>query len=131
MSDDERNDEKIRQEASGIGNAQAAGTNPRAYVKNTLNYPIEKILFAEVIAAIVLQISINCCGVFSIYSPMLLFLYAPLCFCSPLIFGLNAVYVFVMGFLKKDNKLIILGAISAFLSAAPLMLYFVYRILHG
>lgn len=95
------------------------------------SYPIEKVLFAEIIAAIVLQISINCCGVFSIYSPMLLFLYAPLCFCSPLTFGLNAVYVFVMGFLKKDSRLIILGAISIFLAVAPLMLYFVYRILHG
>lgn len=136
MSDDDerdeeknydRNDEKIRQEASGTGNAQAAGYKPTATVNNLLSYPIEKIVFAELIAAIAIQSFICLIGTGAPFSVGLLFLYAPLCICSPFLFGGNAVYGFIIGTTKKDNRIVVLSVVSFLLAIIPACLYFIYR----
>lgn len=126
MSDDERNDEKIRLEASGIGHAQAVGNNASA-TTNVLSYPIEKIVFAELIAAITIQSFICLIGAGAPFSVGLVFLYAPLCICSPFLFGANAVYGFIIGTTKKDNRIVVLSVVSFLLAVIPACMYFVYR----
>ena len=128
MSDDE----KVKQESSGIGNVQANNNSQAwSFVNIFGEYPIEKILFAELIAASVIQCLLHLFGLYAIFDPMMICLYAPLCLCSPLIFGINSLYGLMMGVMKKDVKLIVVSIISGFLAIVPTLLYFVYRVLMG
>jgi hypothetical protein len=114
-------DEKIRQNIDGIGNAVTAGENSPATVTNISN-PIEKILLAELITIIIIQLPINFCLFISIFDPNSI----PLAICGLCItlpIGLNAIYTLVTGIMKRDNKLIILSIISGSLALLTFVLY--------
>ena len=119
MSDDE----KIKQEATGIGNAQIIGDNSRAFVKNSINYPHEKILLAELITILILQVPMNFCMLSSILDADWIICATPFALCPSLPIGINAVYALVTGIMKKDKKIIILSSISGILALTTFCLY--------
>jgi hypothetical protein len=114
-------DEKIRQEASGIGNVQASNNSQAwSFVNIIGEFPLEKIIFAELLAVIAVQILIVLIGAAIPFSTFALFLYFPLCLCSPFVFGPNAIYALTIGVAKKDSKIIVLSIISLLLIASLL-----------
>lgn len=117
MPDD---DNRINQEAEGIGIAQAAGTGARAYSKTVFNIPIEKFLIAELATSLVIQSLIIFGSLVSPYAMMFVGFYGACCF--PVIFGPNAIYGLFMGYQLGNNKILILGLISGFFTLIPIPL---------
>lgn len=114
-------DERIRQNIDGVGNAVTAGENSPATVTNISN-PIEKILLAELITIIIIQLPINFCLFTSIFNPNSIPI-ATCGLCLALPIGFNAIYTLVTGIMKRDNKLIILSIISGSLTLSAFVLY--------
>lgn len=118
MPDDKNS---IHQEANGIGIAQAAGPNSRAYSKIVFNTPIEKFLIAELSTAIAVQWLLMAC---SLTSPDTLMIVGTFTiFCFPVIFGANAIYGLVMGFQMNNTRIKILGLVSGLSCLVPLPLW--------
>jgi hypothetical protein len=110
MSNEERNDEKIRQEASGIGNTQAAG--PGATAITIFGIPIDRLLIGILITTICCQGLGYICSLTAL-NPVV-FLYFGICF--PFSFGFPAMFGLVMGIAFKNKKIIILSIVSGALS---------------
>lgn len=129
MSNSEGDDKNSNVEVSGIGNAVAIGKNSRAFAKNTIVYPYGKILFAELITVLVLQVPINLIMLFSLLTVFPLFLLIavyvalPWTCCSTVPISINSIYAFTMGIMRKDRKVVILSMISGLLDLSTIVMY--------
>lgn len=108
--------ETTKQEAEGIGIAQAAGSGAKAYAKTIFNIPIEKFLIAELATSLIVQ-WLTYCGSMIVPSVGII-VDSWACFCFPLIFGINSIYGLIMGFLLKNRTIKWLSAASGLSSIA-------------